>query len=264
MKTYSLIGLVGLFGLSQFSFAQCPMEGKAIMEKQDKLQKSDSEEETQTLILLDVKSNQKEQRKMKRYSVKTDGNNKKSLLNFTGPKEIKGSAVLNWRDGGTENQWLYLPALKKLNRIASGSKKKYFMGTDFTFADLDGERINDNNYTCTQVAACGKEQCFIIEAKPISKEVKKSTGYSKRILYIEKNQFRTVKIDYYNNKSKHFKTAEYMKWKQEGTVWRPNLAVMTRMGQHKTFIKVDARKINKKIDPIFFSKRYIEKEMHMK
>lgn len=113
----------------------------------EKLHKVTYEMENQELVLLDIKSKQKESRKMKFYAKNIDGN-KKTLLSFMEPKEIRGAAVLNWSEGGDDNQWMYLPALKKLQRIASGSKRKYFMGTDFTFADLDGENTKRNKYNC--------------------------------------------------------------------------------------------------------------------
>jgi hypothetical protein len=256
--------LITFFSLSNL-YAKCSINGMAIMQKQDKLQTVKSEYEDQEIVLLDIKSKQKEKRGLKRYAQKTDGDNQRALLTFSQPKEIKGAALLNWREGGSDNQWLYLHELKKLQRIASGSKKKYFMGTDFTFADLDGEKLKENNYTCLKEETCAKDQtCFIIEATPLNKEIAKNTGYTKRTLYVDKVKFTTQKIDYYDKRKRLLKTVEYLKWVKEGNVWRPNLAAMNRHGKHKTYIKVTKREINKKINDLIFSKRYLEKEMHMK
>lgn len=255
-----------IIALSQNSFAACAKDGLSIMQEQERKQKVKFEYEDQSVVLLDVKSKIKEQRSMKHYSMKTSDGKEKALLTFMTPADIKGSAVLNWRNNSSDDQWVYLPALKKLQRIASGSKRKYFMGTDFTFADLEGEFIKNYNYKCEKLVSCkqGSGKCYKIIATPKSSEIKRMTGYTKRSLLIEKDNLTTLSIKYYNMKGKLFKKAEYNDWKKVGSVWRPNLAVMTRGKKHKTYIKVKSRELNKKIDDVIFSKRYIEKEMHTK
>ena len=64
----------------------------------------------------------------------------KSLLLFSQPKEIKGTAFLNWDrvDGKGDDQWLYLPALKKVKRIRTSDKSRSFQGSDFSYEDLSG------------------------------------------------------------------------------------------------------------------------------
>jgi hypothetical protein len=233
------------------------------MKKQNKLQSISSEEEIQHIVIQNQKTKKKEERKLKRLMIKKDAS-KKSLLYFYAPKEINGSGLLSWRQDSDENQWLYLPALKKLQRIATGSKKNYFMGTDFTYADLDGEQLEKNKYTCLKVTPCAKGRfCFIISAKPVNRIQSRSTGYSKRMLLVDMKRYTTTHIVYYDLKGEKFKEAKYLNWKNENNVWRPNLAVMDRFGIQKTYIKIKSRNINKNIDPKKFSKRFLTKEMHM-
>jgi outer membrane lipoprotein-sorting protein len=264
-KVPCLLMAMALF-TSFSAFASCSKDGNVIMSKMEKKQKAKFEYEEQSVVLLDVKSKIKENRSMRHYAQKLDDGNEKGLLSFMSPSDIKGSAVLNWRSKSGEDQWVYLPALKKLQRIASGSKRKYFMGTDFTFADLDGEVLKNHNYKCERVETCPgiKKKCFVITALPKSTEVKRTTGYTKRQLWVEEERLVTHKVQYYNLKGKAFKVAEYLKWVKIGTVWRPNLAVMSRENKHKTYIKVNKRKLNEKIDDQVFSKRFVEKEMHIK
>ena len=246
--------------------AACDQDGLSIMKAQESKQKVKFEYEDQQIVLLDMKSNIKENRTLRHFTKKSKSGQERALLTFMTPVDIKGSAVLNWRESDSEDQWVYLPGLKKLQRIASGSKRKYFMGTDFTFADLEGEVIKNYNYSCQKMRSCPdkKSKCYQIAATPKSKDVKRTTGYTKRILLVEKKRLITHKVNYYNMKGKLFKMALYNKWIKEGKVWRPNLATMTRGKKHKTYIKVIKRTINKKIEDIIFSKRYIEKEMHTK
>lgn len=232
----------------------------------EKKQKVKYEYEEQSVVLLDVKTKRKENRSMKHYAQKLPDGSDKGLLSFMSPNDIKGSAVLNWRNKSGDDQWIYLPALKKLQRIASGSKRKYFMGTDFTFADLDGEVLRNYNYKCERTETCPglKKKCFVITSLPKSDEIKRTTGYTKRILWVEEQRLISHKVQYFNLKGKAFKAAEYLKWEKIGSVWRPNLAIMSRENKHKTYIKINKRKLNEKIDDQVFSKRFVEKEMHIK
>lgn len=247
-------------------FSSCSQDGNTIMKQQEVKQKAKFEYEEQSVVLLDVKSKRKENRSMRHYAQKLADGSDKGLLTFMSPTDIKGSAVLNWRNNSSDDQWVYLPALKKLQRIASGSKRKYFMGTDFTFADLDGEVLKNNNYKCQRLETCPgvKKKCYVISSLPKSNDVKRTTGYTKRILWVEQERLITHKIKYFNLKGKAFKEAEYLKWVKAGSVWRPNLAVMSRENKHKTYIKINKRKLNEKIDDQVFSKRFVEKEMHIK
>lgn len=258
--------IIFLLILSLNTFADCNMTGKAIMDKVVKTQSSKSEHEIQELFLLDIKSKAKEKRSIERFSIDDQKGNTKSLINFTAPNDIKGTALLSWNNSDIKDQWLFIPANRKLQRIATGSKKNYFMGTDFTYADLDGEIRSENTYTCKNITSCknNTSKCYVIEALPSTKEVKRKTGYKKRILLIDKEKFVTYKIDYFNLAGKHFKTGRYQNWKAYGKTYRPEVASMDRHNKHKTFMKVTKRNINKKIDKIVFTKRYLEKSLHIK
>lgn len=254
------------FTMFSQSYAACDKDGLTIMKEQDKRQSVKSEEESQEIVILDVASNKKENRTLKRYQIKRGEKNTKGLLYFNEPATIKGAGLLNWKDGADENQWLYVPELKKLTRIAGGSKKNYFMGTDFTYADLEGEDLDKNNYTCGQEVKCqnGKSMCYVIEAKPKTEEQARNIGYSKRMLLIDKKELFTLKIVFFDMKGQKLKTAEYANWTKVGNVWRPDLAIMDRHGVQKTFIKVKSRKLDQKIDEVVFEKRFLQKEMHIK
>ncbi|GAB4020814.1 MAG: outer membrane lipoprotein-sorting protein [Bdellovibrio sp.] len=250
--------------LISYAQAACDLDGPTVMKKQLEQNRIESEREVQEVVLLDVKTNTKEKRGMKTFTKRASGENEKSLLTFTEPKEIKGVAVLNWNESGQEDQWLYSPDLKKLQRIAKGSKKNYFMGTDFTFADLEGEKLKNNKYSCVKETSCGKgDTCYEIEALPVDDDVKESYGYSKRILWIEKKNLKTLRIEFYDLGNKRLKFLENPAWAQYGKAWKPTMAVMTREGEHKTFIRVTERQVGRPIDDEILSQRYLQKEMHI-
>lgn len=265
MKAKLFASLLVLMTMSSLH-AQCDKKGMEIMEAQEKKNSAKTEEEDQSIVIQDQRTKKKETRSLVRFSQKPDSKNSRSVLYFKGPASIKGAGLLSWKEKGEENQWLYLPQIKKLQRIASGSRKEYFMGTDFTYADLEGENLEKNNYTCQSVVKCqkGKSQCYVIEAKPISPAESRNIGYSKRMLLIDKNDLITLKIVFFDLKGQKLKTAEYAQWVTDSNLMRPNLAIMDRHGVQKTFIKINSRKLNQPIDDLKFEKRFLEKEMHIK
>jgi len=257
-----ILVFISLFNVLQV-YANCDKSGLSIIKSQKQKLQVTNEKETQEITLVDLVSNYKEKRKLVRYVSNKNGI-EKSLLNFKEPKEVKGAALLSWDESGSKNQWLYLSSLKSLQRIASGSKKKYFMGSDFTFADLEGENLTDYKYQCLKEIKCaGKFTCYMVEATPISRKVSRNYGYKKRMLLIDKTKLLTLMINFYNLKGQKFKTLKNSKWRKIKNTYRPSLSVMSRK-KHKTLIKSLNRDINSKIKPIIFSKRFLEKEMHMK
>ncbi|MCO4793015.1 MAG: outer membrane lipoprotein-sorting protein [Bacteriovoracaceae bacterium] len=254
-----------LFTLFNFAHSgECKKTGQKIMEKQEKKQKVDYEVSVQNVILEDLKNGVKEARKLRRHSMDLSEGKQKTLTSFLEPNDIKGTALLNWKNKGrSDDQWLYLPALRKMQRIASSGKRKYFMGTDFTYSDLEGENLSNYDYKCLNTKKCGKKTCYVIEAIPKNKDKVNETGYSKRVLEVRKKRYTTVKVDYYDKKGKLLKSLKNSKWKKYGKgLWRAKKSVMTRHGFHETTMDTTDRKVNKKIEDITFTERYITKGMH--
>jgi len=263
MKTVVSLVITSLI----FSFsvnAKCKKSGQSIMEKQEERQKVDFELLVQKVTLEDLKNNVKEARKLRRHSMDKGDGKQKTLTTFLEPNDIKGTALLNWKNKGrSDDQWLYLPALRKMQRIASSGKRKYFMGTDFTYSDLEGENLSNYNYNCIEEKKCGKKKCWLIEAIPKDKDKINETGYSKRVLEVRKKRYTTVKVEYYDKKGKLLKTLVNSKWKKFAKkLWRPQKSVMTRHGFHETTMEATDRSVNKAIDDVTFTERFITKGMH--
>ena len=132
--------------LSGIVFSQ--PNGRSIMEKVDQI-KSPYDIQTQIkMTLISNKGGKKRSRSRVLTSIEKKYENgifkTKSLLLFSQPKEIKGTAFLNWDrvDGKGDDQWLYLPALKKVKRIRTSDKSRSFQGSDFSYEDLSGRELD--------------------------------------------------------------------------------------------------------------------------
>jgi len=247
------------------------MSGREVMDKQKQLQTTNTEQSHELMILINDDGS-KEKRELRRFikkNVQKDLTD--SLIVFVKPADISGTALLNKQySKDKENQWLYMPALKKLQRIAQGSKKNYFMGTDFTYEDLSSDKLDNYHYKILKeeplkVAKTDKtDECYVVEAIPVD-TYKPKTSYGKKIFWITKEHFYTKKIEFFNKKGKMIKTEVSWDFRNPtGTIYRPiKIKVNNIKENHKTLVKVADIKINKPIKAKVFTQRYLLNEEHM-
>ena len=263
--------LLGLFLINfAVSLSAETLTGKQVMEKQKELHKVSSEIGIEIMLLVD-KDGGKEKRDVKRYAKEVGDDIHRYLIVFMSPADIRATALLTWEHKDRENdQWLYMPARKKMQRIAKGSKKNYFMGTDFTYEDMEPEDIDNFKYTILREEKFSHDkkehQCYVIEAVPANKAKTRESGYKKRILWIEKEHLTTLKTDFYDRRNRLQKTqTNYDMQNIEGTVWRAKKTIMNNKSKkHKTLTLVTDRKVNIPLDEGVFKERFILSGQHTK
>jgi len=183
--------------------------------------KDSSSEMSMTLINA---NHQKRERKMKMIILEKDSGNK-SLMTFLSPPDVKGTKFLNYEHTNKDDdQWLYLPALKRVKRIASKNKSGSFMGSEFSYEDLSS--FNINKYTFEGDA---KEESFNGEKVYVGERIpqSKSSGYTKQISWVDTKDFLIKKVEYYDRKHELLKTALFENYKKISGVWRVGKMTMT-------------------------------------
>ena len=125
----------------------------------------------------------------------------KSVIVFTKPRDVRGTALLTHSniEPNDDDQWLFLPALKRVKRISSSNRTGKFVSSEFSYEDLGSEEINDNSYNWVEDMPCpgeGSLTCAKIEIMPKNKK----SGYSKRIAFIDMEEYRTYQIEFYNRR----------------------------------------------------------------
>ena len=241
------------------------MSGRQIMDEQKKRHNVDSEYAESTLVLVD-ETGGKEQRVIKAYMKDMGNDLDRSLIVFLEPATVRGTALLTWQQKDRDDdQWLYLPSQKKLQRIAQASKRSYFMGTDFTYEDNQTEQLDDYQYTVLRSEEIDGHDCWVIESLPVSPKKKQESGYSKRTLWIRKDIYFGIKIEYYDRRGRHIKTqTSYKLVNVQGSIWRPGQTLMDNYERnHKTLRGTRTQKINLAIDGEVFTERYIQSEKHL-
>ena len=148
----------------------------------------------------------------------------KSLVVFDSPRDINGTALLSHaKIIDPDDQWLYLPALKRIKRISSTNKSGPFVGSEFAFEDFTATELNKYTYKWIGEEPCGEFTCDIIERYPRYE----NSGYTKQISWVDQSVFQVRKLEFYDRKESLLKTLELQEYKEyEGGFWRSHRFVM--------------------------------------
>lgn len=150
-------------------------------------------------------------RKIRIRSLEVDGDGDKSMSIFDEPADVKGTAMLTFSHGlKPDDQWLYLPAIKRVKRISSRNKSGPFMGSEFAFEDLSSQEVEKYSYKYLRDEACGEYQCYVIERYPAYE----FSGYKRQIVWLDKEAYRMVQIDFYDRKDEPLKTLKSSDYQQ--------------------------------------------------
>lgn len=162
--------------------------------------------------------------------VKGDGD--KSLSIFDEPADVKGTAMLTYsHKTEADDQWLYLPALKRIKRIASNNKSGPYMGSEFAYEDIASQEVEKYTYKYLRDEVFSGVDCFVVERYPVDE----NSGYKRQVVWIDKVEYRPLKIDFYDRKDSLLKTlvnSGYKKYLEHH--WRPDEMFMENHQTGKT------------------------------
>ncbi len=237
------------------------LTGKNIIEEQQNRHIIDHEFSQVNLTLVDRMGKEKHQ-KLVIYAVKKEGKTK-TLIQYHTPAKLHGVGLLTWEQGKDkeDDQWLYLSASRSTKRIAGGSKKNQFMGTDLAFEDMRPENLDAHEYTLVGEENIFNHKCWKIQAIPATEKEKKISGYGKRIMWVDQSNYFTLKVDFYDLHDRHIKTAVFENVRNlSGQVFRSYTARWQRIRQKTTTIvtyeKIDITTSHK---DIIFTKNYMKR-----
>ncbi|HSX85968.1 MAG TPA: outer membrane lipoprotein-sorting protein [Cellvibrio sp.] len=189
------------------------LDAHTIMRQVDDRYTGDTQTSISTLTLIDKKGRERN-RELKMFSMdKTDV--EKSIVYFLAPTDVKGTAYMSfdWEDESREDDsWLYLPALQQVKRVAASDESGAFMGSDFSYADINGMDLEDFDYTLLKESEMvSGHDCWLIESRPKNSNVVEKTGYTNAQSWVRKDIFMVVqgKIEVKKgNKTKYFSATD--------------------------------------------------------
>jgi len=152
------------------------------------------------------------------------GDGDKSMSIFDKPADVKGTAFLTYSHAiKPDEQWLYLPALKRVKRINSKNKSGPFMGSEFAYEDLASQEIEKYTYKFIRDEKIDGVDHFIIERYPAYEH----SGYTKQLAWVDKEKYVATKIEYYDRKNDLLKTLTNKDYQQYlDQYWRPDEMLM--------------------------------------
>ena len=250
-----------------FSVQAGDMEARLIMDLVDARDTGDNRTAEMEMILTDRTGGERI-RKIQSFS-KDKGEDTLSLMFFLAPADVAKTAFLNIDYDDPEHdddQWLYLPALRKTKRIASSDKSGSFMGSDLNYSDMSERELTDYDYSFYEK---GRQQVFdgvktwAIWAIPISDKVVKKTGYEKELLFVRQDNHVVVRSISWVENSPDLKYMVVRKLEQIDGIWvATDMQITRKKGKrmiHKTGLILSRVRFNQDLDEHFFSVRQMEK-----
>ena len=227
-----------IIGLPESAYA---LTGRDIMQKVNDRDDGDRSISEMEMILID-KNGKQRVRKIKTYG-REQGQQTQSLMFFLTPADVKNTGFLTYdydESGKDDDQWLYLPALRKTKRIASGDKSGSFMGTDLNYSDMTSPDIDLYKYTLMKETKVRGQKVWQIKSVPKTKAEAEKSGYSKSVIWIRQDNYmmtRAVRWVYNKKRNKYFDAKKIEK--ADGIWIATELHVTTKSGKktlHKTIL----------------------------
>ena len=177
-----------------------------------------------TVMILRNAQGQESERDMRVKTLEVQGDGDKALTIFDSPKDVSGTAFLSISHPiEADEQWIYLPAVKRVKRIASRNKSGPFMASEFAFEDLTSFEVEKYQYDLLREEQYKDMPVYVVEQVPQDD----FSGYTKQILWIDKEHYRVHKVEFYDKKGDHLKTLDFENYKlYEGEYWRPLESLM--------------------------------------
>jgi outer membrane lipoprotein-sorting protein len=206
-----------------------------------------------SMYLIDSRNNERV-RKIKQFS-KDYGKEEKSIMFFLSPADVKNTSFMNWSyddPNKDDDQWIYLPALKKVKRISSDSKDDYFMGSDFTYDDLGDRHPDEDIHNFLREETIQGKQCYVVESIPKDKDYM----YSRTITWVIKDVWIGLKKEFYDQDGDLLKTLKVNQYEKIKDYWIISSTEMHNIqDDHTTRMILSNIQVDLGVDDMKFTER---------
>lgn len=253
---------------SAMTMAADELTARQVMERADSLADGYTRVADYTMVLIDRRDRQRS-RELTIYA-KDFGDDSRTLSMFDAPADIAGTAYLNhdWQDPDRDDDsWLYLPAMQRTRRIASSDTSDSFMGSDFTYADINGIEIDWFDYRfVSESEEVDGHDCWVIEATPrpaVREKAEDATGYSRLQVWIRKDNFVQVRAQAWElrgNRIKYFTASDIREVQGIWTTHRQQ-AITTRNGrqEHASVLQLNSIEYNGPVADDYFTPESLQR-----
>ena len=176
-------------------------------------------------MILRNKRGQESRREVRLKVIEVEDDGDRTMFVFDRPRDVKGTAFLvHAHKTEADDQWLYLPALKRVKRISSSNQSGSFMGSEFSYEDLGATEVEKYTHRFLRNEPCGELECTVSERIPVDRH----SGYSRQLVWLDRDELRTMQIQFFDRRDAHLKTMvveDYEKYLDR--FWRAGKLTMT-------------------------------------
>jgi hypothetical protein len=240
-------------------------EGRQIMETQKEKHQVKTARDHVVMLLID-KNGDRKVRELKRYAKESDNGLRQAMIVFTSPADLKGTTLMTLElSKGEYRQSMHLPGQTSLQRIADKSRRTAFMGSDFTYEDLQPEAPDNYIFSLAEPQRLDDQDCFVVDVIPGDKETKRNSAYGRRRVWVRKDIYFTLKIEFYDKRDQLVKTQTSHDLKHShDTVWYAEKVLMeNHQKNHKTLMGIKTKEVNVPIDDGLFTEKTILSNKHL-
>jgi len=214
-------------------YAESPEEkGLAIAREMDRRDRGWKDQRANLVMTLRNRQGQESRRELRINTLEVDDDGDKSLTVFDSPRDVKGTAFLSHTHATTpDDQWLYLPALKRVKRISSRNKSGSFMGSEFAYEDLSSQEIEKYRYKWLRDEDLDGKKTMVVEYYPEYE----NSGYTRQVVWIDSEIWQVVRTEYYDRKDALLKTLTIEGYRQYlDRFWRADTMEMVNQQTGKS------------------------------
>jgi outer membrane lipoprotein-sorting protein len=218
------VGFVFLLTIQAAFAASTEEQGLAIIQEVDHRNTGYGDTKAELKMILRNSNGEESTRSLKMDTLEISNDGDKSLTVFESPPDVNGTAFLSFTHAlEPDDQWLYLPALKRVKRISSSNKSGPFLGSEFAFEDLTSFEVAKYKYNYLREEKLNQSDCYVVEMFPQYAD----SGYTRLISWIEKERYIPLKTDYYDRKNELLKTLAFNGYQQYlKQFWRADELIM--------------------------------------
>jgi len=262
--SFLAVGVTALFLTSPKAHAQV-VDVNEIMKKNFVVSKVGDSTSDSTFRLINAQGQERVRETQGQTKLIPGTTDNRRVVTFLSPSDVKGTKTLLIEHTGKDDDiWIYLPALKKVRRLVANNKKDSFVGTDFSYGDVIGYKLEEWNSKLVKEDVVDGRPCWVIESLPKNEAVIESTGYSKRSGCIDKESYVSLSGELFDKTGqllKRIKATKLEKVDPANNKWQPmRLEAHNVQTDHRTVIEFKNFKVNQGVRDEVFTSRYLEKQ----
>lgn len=247
--------IMSIFLVFILTLSYAGLNGRDIIQKVIDREAPNTTEVRIRMILVDKKGREREREFISYTKDYPEG--RKTVLKFEKPADVKGMGFLQIQHKkGEDEQFLYLPELKRVRRLTGSARRGSFFGSDLSYEDLEERDVDDDIHTLLREEKLENIEVYVVESKPKDPG---STQYARILQWIRKDNFIPVRVEFYKDDElvKELKVERIEKIDGYWTVMKTR--IKTIKSEHSTTVEVVEIKNNKPIPDDVFSERFLSK-----